>query len=72
MKSYAKQWRTLNTSWPEDCDLIDIVYQPPDKEGFVVYNVGFFLLVLIIFAQYCQPENMFLANPNQKLLELLE
>lgn len=43
MKTYSKQWRTLNTSWPENCDLIDIVYQPPDKEGFVVYNVGFFV-----------------------------
>lgn len=42
MKTYAKQWRTLNTSWPEEGDLIDIVYEDGELSSVelnVLYSV---------------------------------
>lgn len=41
MKTYAPQWKTLNTSWPEDDSTIDVVYESDDKDGAVLRNVFF-------------------------------
>lgn len=41
MKTYPKQWRTLNTSWPDEGDVIHIIYEAPEDEGKVIRNVNF-------------------------------
>ena len=41
MKTYARQWQTLNDRWPEDDSTIDVVYEPDDVDGSVLRNVFF-------------------------------
>lgn len=41
MNEFSPQWRTLNTSWPEEGTMVDIVYEPVGDDKVIVINVSF-------------------------------